>query len=128
MGGQPLINLKKLRQQLDMTQKAFADSLGMSKTTYNNYETGAREAGHQFIIQIAIKYNVTADYLLGITDDPTVNYDRSFLQDVSEKELFSNFRLLNEEGQFKLVDYSRDLVSGGRYKKYDKSILGTKEA
>lgn len=48
--------------------------------------------------------------------------------DAGEDKLVTNYRSLNEEGQFKLVDYSDDLVTGGRYKKHDKSILGTKEA
>lgn len=70
MNGPPLNNMKELRLDLKMTQAAFAESLGISKTTYNNYETGAREPGHKFIVDVALKYNVTTDYLLGLTNNP----------------------------------------------------------
>lgn len=44
-----------------------------------------------------------------------------------ESRLLSNYRDLNEEGQEKLVDYSEDLVGGGRYKKHSKFSLDEKE-
>ena len=64
-------NLKILRESLKMTQKDFAASLGIGYTTYNGYETGAREPKSDFWIAVAQKYNVTIDYLMGYTNDPT---------------------------------------------------------
>ncbi len=58
------------RKSLKMTQKAFAESIGVSRTTYNNYETGVREPKSDFWIAISNKYNVTVDYLMGVSDDP----------------------------------------------------------
>lgn len=63
-------NLKALRQSLNMTQKEFAASLGIGYTTYNGYETGAREPKSDFWIAVAQKYRVTIDYLMGYSDDP----------------------------------------------------------
>lgn len=63
-------NLKILRKSLKMTQKDFAASLGIGYTTYNGYETGAREPKSDFWITVAQKYNVTIDYLMGYTNGP----------------------------------------------------------
>ena len=63
-------NLKILRESMKMTQKDFAASLGIGYTTYNGYETGAREPKPDFWIAVAQKYNVTIDYLMGNTNSP----------------------------------------------------------
>ena len=62
-------NLKALRQSLNMSQKEFAASLGIGYTTYNGYETGARDPKSDFWITVAHKYGVTIDYLMGYCND-----------------------------------------------------------
>ena len=59
-------NLKALRDSLNMTQEEFGKSIGLAKSTYNNYETGVREPKSDFWIAIAQKYNVSIDYLMGL--------------------------------------------------------------
>lgn len=63
-------NLKALRESLSMSQKDFAASIGIRQTTYNGYETGAREPKSDFWITVAEKYGVTIDYLMGFSNDP----------------------------------------------------------
>ena len=43
-----------------------------------------------------------------------------------EVSLLSSYRLLNDEGQEKLLDYADDLVSSGKYKKAGPAGLGKK--
>ena len=64
-------HLKDLRISLNMTQKEFAKSLGIGYTTYNGYESGAREPKSDFWIKVATTYGVTIDYLMGYSNDPT---------------------------------------------------------
>ena len=63
-------HLKDLRESLGMTQEEFGNSVGVAKSTYNNYETGIRNPKSDFWIAVAQKYNVTIDYLMGHSDDP----------------------------------------------------------
>lgn len=63
-------NLKSLRESLGLTQAEFGGSIGVPKSTYNNYETGARDPGSDFWIAVAQKYGVTIDYLMGFSDSP----------------------------------------------------------
>lgn len=46
----------------------------------------------------------------------------------SELELLRNFRLLNDEGQYKLSDYADDLISSKKYIKSHANKLGQKQA
>ena len=66
-------NLKALRDSLNMTQEEFGKSIGLAKSTYNNYETGVRKPKSDFWIAIAQKYNVSIDYLMGIENPQNEN-------------------------------------------------------
>lgn len=60
-----------LREDRDYTQKKVAEYLGIHPNVYRRYEKGARNFPLEAIIQLADFYNVSTDYLLGRTDDPT---------------------------------------------------------
>lgn len=63
-------NLKAARERRNMTQKEVADSIGVAKSTYSLYESGQREPNVQTIKKIADILNVSADDLLGLTNEP----------------------------------------------------------
>lgn len=63
-------NLKTFRESLGLTQRQFARELGIGVTTYNGYETGARDPKSDFWILLARRYGVTIDYLMGCSGDP----------------------------------------------------------
>lgn len=119
-------NLKKLRESLDLNQKEFAETIGVNKTTYNNYESGIREPRADFFKTIADKYNTTIDFLLGLTDNPccsSVNVSLS----VVESKLIDTFRSVNAEGQEKIADYVDDIIQSGKYKKHNSDCVGEEE-
>ena len=64
------VRLKELRDSLGLTQAEFGKSIGIAKSTYNNYETGVRVPKSDFWIAVAQKYGVTIDYLMGFSDNP----------------------------------------------------------
>lgn len=61
--------LKDLREDKDYTQQDVATILGMQREQYRRYENGINEIKVSFIIKICKLYNVSADYLLGFTND-----------------------------------------------------------
>ena len=63
--------LRKLRQKQGLTQEEMAKVLGYSRQRYNFYETGKREPDNETIVKLADFFEVSTDYLLGTTDDPT---------------------------------------------------------
>lgn len=62
--------LRDLREDADLTQQALVEELGMHKTTYTNYEQGKREPPFALIIRLAKRYNVSIDYIAGLTNTP----------------------------------------------------------
>lgn len=64
--------LKDLREDHDLTIRKLADMLHMQRTTYHNYETGKRELPFELAITLARFYDVSLDYIAGITN----NYKR----------------------------------------------------
>ena len=53
------------------SQDSFSKKLGIPQTTYSNFERGAREVGLEFLAEISIRLGVSADWLLGLTDERT---------------------------------------------------------
>lgn len=62
--------LRDLREDKDLTQEELVKILGMHKTTYTNYEQGKREIPFNLAIRLAEFYNVSLDYIAGLTNDP----------------------------------------------------------
>lgn len=60
--------LRDLREDADLTQDELVKILGMHKTTYTNYEQGKREPPFELIIRLAKLYNVSIDYIAGLTN------------------------------------------------------------
>lgn len=63
--------LRHLRELHNLTQRELATRLGMSEGAVGMWERGQREPSLEMVRQIAKIFNVSADYLLGITDDMT---------------------------------------------------------
>ena len=65
------IRLKNLREDNDYTQQYVASLLKKSQQGYNHIETGRAELKIEDLIVLCNLYNVSADYIIGLTDDPT---------------------------------------------------------
>lgn len=60
--------LKTLRLENNMSQVELARSLGLSANTISQYETGKRFPDQNGIIMICRFFNVSADFLLGLSE------------------------------------------------------------
>ena len=65
--------IRDLREDNDMTQKQIAKELNCSQQVYSNYELGQRDIPTDVLIKLSIYYNVSVDYILGLTDNPEIN-------------------------------------------------------
>ncbi len=61
--------LEDLRIDNDKTQADIAKYLGCQREVYRRYEKGTRQIPVDFLIQLSIFYNVSIDYILGLTDE-----------------------------------------------------------
>jgi transcriptional regulator with XRE-family HTH domain len=62
--------LRGLREKRGLTQRAFADLCGMSQTQIFRYEGGHSEPSVESLAMMAQVLGVSADYLIGLSDDP----------------------------------------------------------
>lgn len=65
------MRLKEIRKSRGITQLKLAMGLNISQNSISRYETGEREADYDTLIRIADYFNVSLDYLLERTDNPT---------------------------------------------------------
>lgn len=61
--------LRDLREDHDKTQQEIAEVLGTSQTMYARYERGANELPLRHLLKLAEYYGVSADYLLGRSNE-----------------------------------------------------------
>lgn len=65
------MRLKLLREQRGVSQLKLAMDLNMNQNSISRYETGVREADYDTLIRLADYFNVSIDYLLERTENPT---------------------------------------------------------
>lgn len=64
-------NLKELRLKSNARQIDIAEYLGVRPRTIRFYESGEREPNITNIVKLADYFNVSTDYILGRSSDPT---------------------------------------------------------
>ena len=64
------MRIKELREQYGYSQEGVAGIVGMSQTTYSGWEKQPPESLRR-LAALARHYDVSADYLLGLSNDPT---------------------------------------------------------
>ena len=61
--------LKELRKDRNLSQIEIAEILGTTQRQYSRWETGSFQIPFNIIIELAKFYNVSIDYIAGLTND-----------------------------------------------------------
>lgn len=61
--------LKKLRTEAGYTQEEISKYLKTKQNIYSRYERGATQLNIKLVKQLSQIYNVSADYILELTDE-----------------------------------------------------------
>lgn len=111
--------LKRLRINKDMTQQDFAEYFDLNKSSISKYEKDKNLPENQLLMEIADYFNVSVDYLLCRTNNPTSLNDAKLksegFQDPEEqlaqplemKDVLGLFgyALANEESKKEILDF-----------------------
>ena len=62
--------LRRLRKEAGLIQADVAAKLNIKRESYTRYETGDIQPPNDQVVRLADFFETTADYLLGLTDDP----------------------------------------------------------
>ncbi len=104
-------NLKNLRIEKKLYQKDIAKYLNMSQNGYSQYEVGITNIPNNILKNLAIYYDTSIDYILGLTDNKN-SYPRSNIIPINSnmnrlKEIRENNDLLQEDIA-KIINMSRN--------------------
>ena len=64
--------IRDLREDRDLTQKQLSSALNCSQQVYSNYELGQRDIPTDILIKLSAFYNVSVDYILGLSNNPKI--------------------------------------------------------
>lgn len=64
--------LEDLRVDKDKTQIEIAAYLNLNREVYRRYEKGIREIPTWALVKLAEYYQTSTDYILGLTDNPSL--------------------------------------------------------
>lgn len=79
--------IKHLREQNGLTQAALTKKLGITRSSVNAWELGISIPSTQYIVELALLFNVTTDYLLDVNTSAAINTDGLSAEDL--KVLYS---------------------------------------
>lgn len=65
--------IRDLREDCDLTQREVAEFLGIQQTVCSRYERGFQTIPVEHLLKLADFYHVSTDYMLGRTNNKTVN-------------------------------------------------------
>ncbi|ADQ04376.1 transcriptional regulator, XRE family [Caldicellulosiruptor owensensis OL] len=80
------LRIRELREKQGLQQKDVAKKLNISNQALSNYELGKRMPSLEMVKKFADFFNVSTDYLMGLTNSPNPNQD----DDVVKKFLENN--------------------------------------
>lgn len=89
--------LFEIREGSRESQQELADSIGITRQSLSRYELGERTANIDLLKKIAEHYKISADYLLGLTDNLTTDKE---LDDISKYTGLNEFTL----GHIQLIE------------------------
>lgn len=69
--------LKDLREDNDLYQKDIAKVLNISQTGYSKYETETNDIPTAILIKLALYYETSIDYILGLTNEKKILYKQN---------------------------------------------------
>ncbi|MDK2905488.1 MAG: hypothetical protein PWR12_1564 [Eubacteriaceae bacterium] len=111
--------LKRLRINMDMTQQDFAEQFNLNKSSISKYEKDKNLPENQLLLEIADYFNVSVDYLLCRTNNPTSLNDaklkeegslkthEQLQQELEMKDLLGLFgyAMVSEEAKREILDF-----------------------
>ena len=103
-------NIKQLRKQLELTQTAFGERLGVSRNVVNNLELGRVDPSDLVIKSICREFNVNSLWLLEGKGEMFSGYADDLIQSVAEEYNLNNFDVDLIRAYLDLDKYSRRVI------------------
>lgn len=94
--------IKNLRENMGMTQIELAKRLNITRSSVNAWEQGISVPSTQFIVELALLFKVSTDYLLCVEKTSSLNMEGLTEDDIKIlHELAEHLRHINRKGRLK---------------------------
>lgn len=100
--------LKQLRQKHKLTQGELAEILGLKPTAISNYESERNEPSFDKLIALSKYFDVSCDYLLGVSDSYLPVGGEVLDRDIVE--FFDLYKQLSTESVNELKCFAKYLI------------------
>ena len=112
-------NLRYCRENLELKQKEIAEILNVTYSTVSGWETGKDTIPLRQLIDFANKFNLSLDYLFGLTNKNTIYKPLKIDLKVIGKNL-RNIRIKNKKTQSQIANILN--TSQSAYAHYENAI------
>ena len=119
---QLLDRIKRLCEEKNSNITALCIKITGSSGNLSTWKKG--NIRNDYLIKIAQYFNVSADYLLGLTDDTAPSKRTSDTLSGSEQEMLSAYRQLDDSDQGEVRGYINGMLTKEKYKIHNEEAIG----
>lgn len=98
------VNLKRFRQEKNLTQAAAAETIGIDQRQWNRYENGKNDIPVRYLKAICTKFKTSADWILEIEEETGNKSTQKIIEEIYEDIFYSILGSCNE------VDDKEDFI------------------
>ena len=118
------IRLLDIRLEHDLTQQNIANILNISRSTYKDYELQISVIPIKHLISLSDYFQVSVDYLLGLTNTKNYNHEKEADKAVAGNRL-KEFRKENKLTQVKLASILNTTFSSIAFNEKGRNFIAT---
>ena len=108
-----MTRLYDLREEKNMKQKDIATMLNIKPSAISKYEKGIAQPSIPTLIKIAEIFNISIDYLLGLSSVKNPYSSDKFTP--KEAEIIAKYRKLTKENQIRIDERIGAVIDGQKY-------------
>ena len=107
-------NIKRIREEHDLTQREIADILGVKRAAYSLWEIGKNIIPLKNLNDLSNKFNISMDYIVGLTKEKNSNFNHI---DIDTKKVGKKIKQarkdlkLTQEGLAKIFNTTHSAIS-----------------
>ena len=85
--------IKELREDKDMSQEKLSKLLNIGQQTLSQYESNKRKLPIDLLEKYAVIFKVSVDYIMGLTNDPTPNWNTKNQININGGQNYGNINI-----------------------------------
>ena len=116
--------IKELSAKNSIPVKRVLEDCKINRNYIYDLENKIKYPQWEKILDIAQYFNVSTDYILGLTDSATPYAQQGEILSDPEHELLSGYRQLDESDQGEVRGYIKGMLNNDKYKTHNEEAIG----